>query len=352
MAERDVRERDILVASNEYAYVQDLTKGDIVLYVGPTKISLSNTERLVELRADRFVPVRAEDGAVGVSPFVSASSAQYIVLENPPREAGAKPVKGSNSSIELLQGRKVVVPGPATFPLWPGQKAVVVNGHALREDQYLRVRVYDRIEGEELPIGAERIVKGSETSFYIPRTGLEVVPEGREWVRNAVTLLDGQYCILQGPRGERRYRRGPAVVFPEATEEFVVRGGAKVFAAHAVKREMGLHVRAVKASSSSPARKASSSPPSRWRSSARSAPSRSPRRKASTCGRSSRAASPRCSARRASSPIPPSTSSFPARSSPSPPSSTGSGPIPPARWRSTSRRATRCWSRPAPGARW
>lgn len=39
----DTRERDMLVASNEYAYVQDLTKGDIVLYVGPTKISLSNT---------------------------------------------------------------------------------------------------------------------------------------------------------------------------------------------------------------------------------------------------------------------------------------------------------------------
>jgi virginiamycin A acetyltransferase len=31
MADRDVRERDILIASNEYAYVQDLTKGDIVL---------------------------------------------------------------------------------------------------------------------------------------------------------------------------------------------------------------------------------------------------------------------------------------------------------------------------------
>jgi hypothetical protein len=38
MPERDVRERDILVAPNKYAYVQDLTKGDIVLYVGPTKI--------------------------------------------------------------------------------------------------------------------------------------------------------------------------------------------------------------------------------------------------------------------------------------------------------------------------
>jgi major vault protein len=44
MPERDIRERDILVASNEFAYVQDLTKGDIVLYVGPTKISLSNRD--------------------------------------------------------------------------------------------------------------------------------------------------------------------------------------------------------------------------------------------------------------------------------------------------------------------
>ena len=50
MAERDVRERDILVAPNEYAYVQDLTKGHIILYVGPTKISLSNTERMILFR--------------------------------------------------------------------------------------------------------------------------------------------------------------------------------------------------------------------------------------------------------------------------------------------------------------
>lgn len=45
MSERDVRERDILVAPNEYAYVQDLTKGDIVLYVGPTKERISTTSR-------------------------------------------------------------------------------------------------------------------------------------------------------------------------------------------------------------------------------------------------------------------------------------------------------------------
>ena len=248
MAERDVRERDILVASNEYAYVQDLTKGDIVLYVGPTKISLSNTERLVEFRNDRFVPVRGEDGGIGVSPFVSASSAHYVVLENPAREANVKPVKGSNSSIELLPGRRVVVPGPVMFPLWPGQRARVIAGHELYEDQYLRVRVYDRVEGDAAPIGAERIIKGNEVRMYVPRTGLEVLPDEKGgYVRNAVTLLDGQYCVLRGPQGRRRHVRGPAVVFPEAWEEFLVKNGARSFAAVPLRKDRGLHVRVVKA---------------------------------------------------------------------------------------------------------
>ncbi len=190
MSEREVRERDILVASNEFAYVQDLTKGDIVLYVGPTKISLSNTERLVELRNDRFLPVRGEEGSVGVSPFVSASSAQYIILENPPKDAGTRPVKGNNSAVDLLAGRKVVVPGPTTFPLWPGQKAKVISGHELREDEYLIARVYDKVDGDPSPIGTEKIVKGSETSFYIPATGLEVVALSGErgYVRKARRL--------------------------------------------------------------------------------------------------------------------------------------------------------------------
>lgn len=173
------RERDILVAANEYAYVQDLTKGDIVLYVGPTKISLSNTERIVELEHDRFVPVRADDASFGVCAFVTASSSQYIVLDNPaPLRDGQspKPIRGSNPSVELLVGRRVVVPGPATFPLWPGQRARVIDGHPLTEDEYLVVRYYDHLEGDPHPIGSEIVIRGSDTSFYVPRTGLEVVP--------------------------------------------------------------------------------------------------------------------------------------------------------------------------------
>ncbi len=190
MAERTdpSRERDILVAVSEYAYVQDLTKGDIVLYVGPTKISLSNTERIVELENHRFVPVRVEDPSFGVRPFIAASSSQYIVLDNPavPRDGQApRPMRGSNATVELLAGRRVVVPGPATFPLWPGQRAWVIDGHPLRENEYLVVRYYDRLEGDPHPIGAEIVVRGSDVSFYVPSTGLEVMPGANGYVRKA-----------------------------------------------------------------------------------------------------------------------------------------------------------------------
>lgn len=247
MAERDVRERDILVAPNEYAYVQDLTKGDIILYVGPTKISLSNTERLVEYYEGRFVQIRSEDGSVGVKPFIIASSSQYIILENPPKDSGAKFTKGANYSIELLTGRKIVVPGPSAFPLWPGQSASVIDGHELREDQYLVVRIYDRVEDDESPIGTEKVIKGVDVSFYIPKTGLEVVPENEDcYVRSAVTLLDGEYCILLAPNGKKKYFRGPSVVFPDATEEFVEKNSSRIFRAHHLKKNMGLHVCVVK----------------------------------------------------------------------------------------------------------
>lgn len=250
MAERDLRERDILVAPQEYGYVQDLTKGDIVLYVGPTKISLSNTERMVMFQKERFTPLRTDDSSGGVLPFVSASNAQYIILENPTKDANLKPVKGANYAVELINGRKVVVSGPAAFPLWPGQRARVIDGHALREDQYLVVRVYDKIEGEGQPIGTDRIVRGTEVSFYIPSTGLEVIPDANgSYVRSAVTLLDGEYCVLVAPNGKKKYCRGPAVVFPEPMEEFVLeraRTPARVFKAWQLRRNMGLHVRIVK----------------------------------------------------------------------------------------------------------
>jgi hypothetical protein len=176
MADRDIRERDILVAPNEYAYVQDLTKGDIVLYVGPTKVSLSNTERMIVHSEGRFVPMRGDDAGNSVLRFVEATSSQYIILQNPPKDLDTRPVKGANSTVALDFGRTIVVPGPAEFPLWPGQTAKVIDGHRLRENEYLVVRVYGD-DGLGTPIGTESIIRGTDLSFYVPTSGLEVVPD-------------------------------------------------------------------------------------------------------------------------------------------------------------------------------
>ncbi|MBI3075065.1 MAG: hypothetical protein HYY92_02535 [Parcubacteria group bacterium] len=183
------------------------------------------------------------------------------------------PPKGIQSdAVELEVGRKVNMPGPATFPLWPGQTARAIDGHHLRYNQYLIVRVYDEQQakqnwqsavvkrqvsqsatttvgedssqgesgvntttqsaappapknGEEVPeftMGQLMLVKGTDVSFYIPPTGIEVVPEqGDTFVRKAVTLERLEYCVLLDENGEKRYMRGPAVVFPTPTEKFV-----------------------------------------------------------------------------------------------------------------------------------
>ena len=41
------RERDLILAPNEHAFILDETKGNIVNYVGPHKTSLANTDQPV-----------------------------------------------------------------------------------------------------------------------------------------------------------------------------------------------------------------------------------------------------------------------------------------------------------------
>jgi major vault protein len=77
----------------------------------------------------------------------TAPEGWYIVLKNPAHN-GKQPTANSGklSSADLDVGKKVIVPGPVTFCLWPGQMAKILKGHHLRSNQYLLVRVYDEEE--------------------------------------------------------------------------------------------------------------------------------------------------------------------------------------------------------------
>lgn len=228
-------QRDLVLAPNEYAYVLDQTKGNISCWVGPTKTSLSQSDKLVRFDeySKKFVACANYKDAINL--FTSVPEGWYVALKNPAPD-NKHPLSGTSNSIpENMQiGSKVMIAGPANFALYPGQMATVIKGHTLRSNQYLVARVYDAlsIKDKEYINGQILIIKGTEVSFYIPPTGIEVIPIDNRaengYVRDAVTLERLEYCILKDEDGNRRYMHGPEVVFPSPTEVFMQDGNGNI----------------------------------------------------------------------------------------------------------------------------
>lgn len=259
------RERDLVLSPNEYAYVLDKTKGLISCVVGSYKMSLSNSDSLVIFngRTKRFEEAGFSEA---ITTFVTAPENWYIVLKNPAID-NKHPTPGTSNSLPDLQiGKKVNIKGNTSFALYPGQMAKVIQGHMLHCNQYLLVRVYDAdvlgkedvLDDDGKPTGEQKnkyengqliIIKGTDVSFYIPPTGIEVIPihhKGNDYVRDAVTLEKLEYCILRNEEGEKKYIHGSAVVFPEPDEEFVENdnGGYK-FKAIELSDISGIYVKVV-----------------------------------------------------------------------------------------------------------
>lgn len=274
------RERDLVLAPNEYAYISDQTKGHIVAYVGPFKTSMANTDQPVYFNSTikKFVECILEEA---IQTFTTVPEGWYAALKNPAID-GVQPNQGTaNNQPKLNVGRKVNIPGPDFFALWPGQMVKVIKGHRLRSNQYLIVRVYEEeqatkywgkavimpqeeIELEKdskketakeiiseaktpnLAVGKLLVIKGTDVSFYIPPTGLEVVPDNKgEYIRDAVTLERLEYCILLDENGNKRYIQGPDVVFPKPTEKFYEKNGYKKFKAIELNENSGIHVKVI-----------------------------------------------------------------------------------------------------------
>ena len=175
--------------------------------------------------------------------LVSPPENWYVVLKNP-SEGNVHPEAGKAViSPNLEVGKKINISGPCAFSLFPGQMAKIIKGHHLRSNQYLLARVYDPeaaqnsvavmvdAEGntitanEKYYAGQMLVIKGTEISFYIPPTGIEVIPIENNpkngYVREAVTLERLEYAILKDENGNKTYKYGPEVVFPKPTETFV-----------------------------------------------------------------------------------------------------------------------------------
>lgn len=264
--------RDLVLAPSEYAYMQDVTKGIVKTYTGPTVINPTAQERPVVFNQVNklFEPSTLEQS---VQQIAIAPEGYYLILKNPSTKYDHPPSGGVYPSPDLSVGRKINITGPCAFALWPGQMVKLVQGHHLRSNQYLLVRVYNEdearknwgqavvkpasTEGAETPaqpisrptdltVGKQLIIKGTDVSFYIPPTGVGVVPdEHGHYVREALTLERLEYCILVEQNGKKRYERGPQVVFPEPTEAFITKDGARKFRAIELNEIQGLHIKVI-----------------------------------------------------------------------------------------------------------
>lgn len=262
------RQRDFVLNMNEFAHILSKTDGSIKCAVGPYQTSLSQQETPVifNTKTKRFEECNDYDKAKQL--FISAPEGWYVVLKNPTSD-GQHPQAGrpnqSPSNMEI--GKKVNIFGPVSFALHPGQMAKVIQGHRLRSNQYLLARVYDAdaanknegvvtdVDGKDQKTsnkyfpGQMLVIKGTEVSFYIPPTGIEVIPvggDGNDYIRDAVTLERLEYCILKDENGNKRYLHGPDVVFPKPTETFVKTAhGGYCFRAIELSKISGIYVKVI-----------------------------------------------------------------------------------------------------------
>lgn len=266
---------DLILPQGTFVFIQEGASGSVLVAVGPYKESIGEIDKTVtyDERSRRFIP--RSDFSEAIQVTRSADEGQYIILNNPAVSEPKFPQRGKNSTpIDLNMGSKINIPGPATFPLWPGQVGKVLDGHNLKYNEYLIVRVYNEDEAkknidnaiiktasegdtkkktnnksliatEDLVTGKLLVIKGTDVSFYIPPTGIEVVSEDGDYVRKAITLERLEYCILLDQNGDKRYVKGPAVVFPKPTEDFLEQDGKKKFKALELNENMGIYIKVI-----------------------------------------------------------------------------------------------------------
>lgn len=264
------RQRDLVLSVNEFCFLQSKTNGAIKTYTGPITMTISAQESLVVFNSKTKRFEETQDFEKARQLFVSAPENWYIVLKNPASDGShPEPAKAVNSA-NLDIGKKINIAGPCSFSLFPGQMAKVVQGHRLRSNQYLLARVYDAAaaekgirsativdaEGNEVENKTEHyhsgqllVIKGTEVSFYIPPTGIEVIAcdnKENNYIRDAITLERLEYAILKDEDGNKRYCHGPAVVFPEPTETFVeTPNGGNIFRALELSPISGIYIKVI-----------------------------------------------------------------------------------------------------------
>lgn len=334
MPEMERSSRKIPVTERQFLWVQDDDKGEVTLHVGPTMVSPTAADRVVIDDAEGGF---REDTSGRPQRMIELGDNQYAVLTNPLAEIDGGPNgrfrPGRNESRPLRNGTRSMIPGPASFYLRPGQRCEVRDAHQLAAHQYLVVKVYGDVDrqapyfditarsaaivratseslaeaqrggGEPPPVELRRgqliVIRGLDTQFYIPPSGVDVLPEvdreppaeadvddkgaprpqlaeavvnqaartrarkpaaappavappaapevGRtRLTRNAVVLGEKEYCVLIDADGKREIKVGPARVFPGPYDTFMTVGSSdRVYDAYELLPQRALWLRVI-----------------------------------------------------------------------------------------------------------
>ena len=249
-------QRDLTLAENEYCFLQSRTNGIIKTYSGPITMTISAQETLVYFDEKTKTFKETNDFARAKHINIIIPESWYCILKNPAPDNVHPETAKAMASPGLRIGKKINVVGNDSFSLFPGQMARVIQGHRIRTNQYLLARIYDVDSIKDKPANDEYyngkllVIKGTETPFYIPPTGIEVIPIDNDpkkgYVREAITLERLEYCILKDENGNKNYRNGPDVVFPKPTESFVTSPkGGYVFRAIELSPISGIYVKVI-----------------------------------------------------------------------------------------------------------
>ena len=290
----DGQQGDLVLLPGQQCLLTDETKGSVTQYVGPSATPLGGnlTPVIYDPVSGSFERARGRaEEAIQQCP--TASEGQYLILHNPAVGDNKHPQAGQPAPMADLQtGKTQVFHGPVTMALYPGQWAEVLDGHRLDPSQYLVIEIVNDEEArahwsdaemkrqtataaapapdakgdegttdtstavldeQQIPdftTGSRLVIRGDKFSFYMPPTGVRVVPidqTSKSFVRKACTLERLQYCILVNSKGEKRFPKGPQVVYPAADEEFVTndgsRGDSRIHRAIELSKISGIYVK-------------------------------------------------------------------------------------------------------------
>lgn len=190
----------IPVPRRSFLWSLNETSGEILLHVGPTEFTPSANDRIV--RASERGGF--EQAPMEARPFVVARDGEYVVLTHPVRgdttdeyPNGAY-IPGGNKEKELGLGTNRVIPGPCSFPLWPGQSAEVRTAHKLSANHYLLVEVVGTVD-ERAPY-YRLVMESAGLSSAVIDAGAESEDGGMRASRSSAPsqLLKGQRIVIQG----------------------------------------------------------------------------------------------------------------------------------------------------------